>query len=241
VSQPASADDGGPAQFSTTRWTVVLSAAGSDSPQAEALEQLCRTYWPPLFAFLRRQGSTPHEAEDIVQGFFERFLAKDYLRDVSRDKGRFRSFLLASIRHYAANVRRDARTARRGAAMVHMNIDEPGVIARCEAALQTDPRPEVVFDSRLGRDGDGRRKRFGSVPPVELRIVAVERIVNDLRLGFTSISGQTYALQSRKDLSSGNWTTLTGSTRSGTGGILQITLSNDLIQPQQFYRVQQLP
>jgi len=84
------------AHFATTRWSVVLRAAGSESHQTEALEQLCRTYWPPLYAFLRRQGHAPHQAEDLVQGFFERFLAKDYLDEVSPDKGRFRSFLLAS-------------------------------------------------------------------------------------------------------------------------------------------------
>jgi len=147
VSQPASADaNGGSAQFTTTRWTVVLRAAGPDAQQFEALDQLCRTYWPSLYAFLRRQGHAPEVAEDVVQGFFERFLAKEYLRNVSPDKGRFRSFLLASLRHYAANVRRGGRTKRRGGASVHVDINDPGVAGRCEAALQTDPRPEVVFD-----------------------------------------------------------------------------------------------
>ena len=122
-------------------------AGDRTSPEtSQALEQLCRTYWLPLYAFLRRQGHIPHEAEDFVQGFFERFLAKDYLREVSPDKGRFRSFLLASLRHYAANVRRDARTERRGGALIHLNIDERPVAARCDAALQSDHRPEIVFD-----------------------------------------------------------------------------------------------
>jgi RNA polymerase sigma-70 factor (ECF subfamily) len=135
------------ASFATTHWSVVLSASERASPEAaEALEKLCRAYWPPLYAFLRRQGQSAHDAKDIVQGFFERFLAKDYLREVSPDKGRFRSFLLVSLRHYTANLRRDARTERRGGSLIHMDIDEPGVIARCEAALQTDHRPEVVFD-----------------------------------------------------------------------------------------------
>jgi RNA polymerase sigma factor (sigma-70 family) len=134
------------AHFATTRWSVVLRAAGSESQQTEALEQLCRAYWPPLYAFLRRQGHAPHQAEDLVQGFFERFLAKDYLDEVSPDKGRFRSFLLASLRHYAANVRRDQDTRRRGGTAIHFNVDEPAVAARCEAALRADHPPEVVFD-----------------------------------------------------------------------------------------------
>src|SRR5262245_35537396 len=99
------------AVFATTHWSVVLTASERTSQEgSQALEQLCQAYWPPLYAFLRRQSHTAYEAEDIVQGFFERFLAKDYLREVSPDKGRFRSFLLASLRHYAANLRRDART-----------------------------------------------------------------------------------------------------------------------------------
>src|SRR5262245_13345869 len=130
------------AVFATTHWSVVLTAGERASLESsQALEKLCGAYWPPLYAFLRRQGHTPHEAEDIVQGFFERFLVKDYLREVSPDKGRFRSFLLASLRHYAANQRRDARTERRGGAIIHMDIDEPAIAARCEAALQTDYRP----------------------------------------------------------------------------------------------------
>jgi RNA polymerase sigma-70 factor (ECF subfamily) len=147
VSQRAGADNSsGPAQFTTTRWTVVLRAAGPDDQRLDALEQLCRAYWPPLYAFMRRQGHSPEMAEDIVQGFFERFLAKDYLRSVDPDKGRFRSFLLAALRHYAANVRRDGRTERRGGDAVFLDVHEPGVAGRCEAALQADSRPEVVFD-----------------------------------------------------------------------------------------------
>jgi DNA-directed RNA polymerase specialized sigma24 family protein len=81
--------------FGTTCWTDVLSAGTDVAPAAgEALARLCAAYWPPLYAFLRRCGCTPEEAEDLVQGFFEQFIAGDYLRDVSRDKGRFRSFLL---------------------------------------------------------------------------------------------------------------------------------------------------
>lgn len=140
------ANPGVPTQFTTTRWTVVLQAAGAESGPNEALEQLCRVYWPPLYAFLRRRGYSSHEAEDVVQGFFERFLAKDYLRDVSPEKGRFRSFLLASLRHFAANVRRDRQTERRGGGVPHLDLDNPEIAARCEAALEADCRPEVVFD-----------------------------------------------------------------------------------------------
>jgi RNA polymerase sigma-70 factor (ECF subfamily) len=143
---PASNIPDHPEWFLTTRWSVVLRASGSDAEQNEALEQLCRAYWPPLYAFLRREGYPQAEAEDIVQGFFERFVAKDYLRSVHPDKGRFRSFLLASLKHFASNVRRDARTARRGGSLIHLDVDDPGVAARCEAAAQASGGASVVYD-----------------------------------------------------------------------------------------------
>ncbi|PYJ56548.1 MAG: RNA polymerase subunit sigma-24, partial [Verrucomicrobia bacterium] len=69
----------------------------------DALARLCRTYWYPLYAYVRRQGHSPHDAQDLTQEFFARLLAKNYLGDVDRSKGRFRSFLLASLKHFLAN------------------------------------------------------------------------------------------------------------------------------------------
>src|SRR5512143_4009562 len=84
-----------PKEFITTHWSVVLAAGQQESPQAaDALEQLCRTYWYPLYAFVRRRGHSPHDTEDLLQGFFACFLEKEYLAKVDRTKGRFRSFLL---------------------------------------------------------------------------------------------------------------------------------------------------
>ena len=133
--------------FATTCWTEVLSARADGMPAVgDALARLCASYWPPLYAFLRRDGCSPDEAEDLVQGFFEQFIAGDYLRDVSRDKGRFRSFLLGCLKHYAANVRRDRRTQRRGGAIPHFALEDPDVLARCEAALATQPPDDPIFD-----------------------------------------------------------------------------------------------
>lgn len=148
MNEPAiEAHEAGPsASFNTTHWSVVLRAVGPDTSQVTALEQLCQTYWPPLYVFLRREGWSSHEAQDVVQGFFERFLAKDYLLTVSPNKGRFRSFLLASLRHYAANIRRDRQTERRGGKILHLDIHDPVVSARCETALQSQPQPELAFD-----------------------------------------------------------------------------------------------
>jgi len=133
--------------FATTHWTIVLSAretaAGNVSP---ALAHLCQTYWPHLYAYLRRQGHTRHDAQDLVQGFFERFLDRDFLRNVGREKGRFRSFLLASLRHYVANSRRDGNTQRRGGGVSRIMLDEPGVMDRYESALGIESSPDVEFD-----------------------------------------------------------------------------------------------
>ena len=86
------------AWFVTTHWSVVQSAREQDSPRsAAALETLCRTYWYPLYAYLRRQGRLPHDAQDLTQGFFARFLQRDYLQAAAREKGKLRTFLLVSL------------------------------------------------------------------------------------------------------------------------------------------------
>jgi RNA polymerase sigma-70 factor (ECF subfamily) len=133
--------------FATTHWSVVL-AIGEQADRAgdEALTKLCQAYWPPLFAYLRRQGYSAHDAEDLVQGFFQRFMVEEFWRDVGREKGRFRSFLLASLRHHVANVHRHERTQRRGGSRIHVTLDEPGIAERCDAALATQAVPELVFD-----------------------------------------------------------------------------------------------
>src|SRR6185436_14563389 len=81
------------ANFSTTRWNLVFDAKNAASPDAlSALDELCRDYWPPLFAYLRREGLSPHDAEDLVQTFFARLVARDFLQGVGPEKGKFRSF-----------------------------------------------------------------------------------------------------------------------------------------------------
>src|SRR5258705_11404899 len=90
--------------FVTTHWTVVLSAQEKNSSGSEeALETLCRTYWYPLYAYVRRQGHSPHDAQDLTQEFFARLLQKDYLEAVAPEKGRFRSFLIVALKRFLAN------------------------------------------------------------------------------------------------------------------------------------------
>ena len=86
------------AQFATTHWSVVLTAGKGDSTDAAAaLEKLCRTYWYPLYAYVRRRGFSPHDGEDVIQGFFGQLLGRQAFRDKTAERGKFRSFLLASL------------------------------------------------------------------------------------------------------------------------------------------------
>lgn len=112
-----------PAAFITTHWSVVLQAQ-SESPAAqEALENLCRTYWRPIYSFVRRQGTNPEEAKDITQSFFALILERKDFSSVRQEKGRLRSFLLASLKHFMANERRDAATIKRGGGQTLIPLD----------------------------------------------------------------------------------------------------------------------
>jgi RNA polymerase sigma-70 factor (ECF subfamily) len=111
--------------FRTTRWTMVVHAREPDSAEAAAaLEQLCQTYWYPLYAFVRRQGYDPHDAQDLTQEFFARLLAKHQLESVDRAKGRFRSFLLAAMKHFLSNEWDRRNAIKRGGRQIHLSIDK---------------------------------------------------------------------------------------------------------------------
>ncbi|MCB9937460.1 MAG: hypothetical protein H6823_04405 [Planctomycetaceae bacterium] len=99
----------------TTRWSVVLAAGRQSSPDAaRALESLCRAYWYPLYAFVRRRGKQPDEARDLTQAFFARVLEKDYLNSADRERGRFRTFLLTVFKRFAANEHQREQAQKRG-------------------------------------------------------------------------------------------------------------------------------
>jgi DNA-directed RNA polymerase specialized sigma24 family protein len=96
--------------FATTHWSVVLTARDANSPPAaQGLERLCQDYWYPIYAYVRRKGRTPEEAEDLTQAFFAHLLQRDFLRNVGREKGRFRSFLLACLTHFLVDEWEKAR------------------------------------------------------------------------------------------------------------------------------------
>src|SRR5437762_432282 len=110
--------------FATTHWSVVLAAGHSSVPGAqEALETLCRAYWYPLYVYIRRQGQSPHDAQDLTQEFFARLLEKKYLRLADPDRGKFRAFLLKSLKHFLVNEWEKARTQKRGGGQSVVPLD----------------------------------------------------------------------------------------------------------------------
>ena len=135
--------------FHTTHWTVVLQAkADQGSGAQEALASLCSTYWYPLYAFVRRQGSSPPEAEDLIQEFFCPVLQRQWLVNVSPAAGKFRSFLLACLKNFVTNERERAKTQRRGGGRKILPLD--GETAETRYALEPVTRitPEVLFERR---------------------------------------------------------------------------------------------
>lgn len=135
-----------PEWFLTTHWSVVLNARAADSQKAKAaLESLCRAYWYPLYAFVRRQGQSPHDAEDLIQGFFAQCIEKNYLHTADKQKGRFRSFLLIALKRFLANEWDRARTRKRGGDRQIISLDAEERYAAEPADSLT---PDKLFERR---------------------------------------------------------------------------------------------
>ena len=150
----------GERSFATTRWSLVLAAGAGGS---RALAELCRAYWFPLYAFTRRLGHGPHDAEDFTQGFFADLLARDALAGVAAERGRFRSFLLASLKNFLADQRDRARAQKRGGGAPVISFDAVAAEERYALEPAGDGAPELLFDRAwalavveraLGRVGD---------------------------------------------------------------------------------------
>ena len=137
-------------QFVTTRWSVVL-AAGSNVASAgarEALTSLCETYWYPLYAFLRSRGHSAPDAEDLTQAFFARLLEKHALRHADPGRGRFRSFLLTSLTHFAANEYDKEAAKKRGGGIPALSLEFENAEGRFQLEPATTETPEKLFDRR---------------------------------------------------------------------------------------------
>jgi RNA polymerase sigma factor (sigma-70 family) len=165
-----------PHDFTTTRWTLVVAAQrGSAEQRRSALSQLCDAYWAPIYAFLRRRGHDADDAADLTQAFFQHLIEKRGLAGVDPALGRFRAFLLASVKHFAANARERDGAQKRGGGWMRLDLDAPSLERRYAAARSAALDPEQAFerqwaatvlDRALGRlevaqREAGRAREFG--------------------------------------------------------------------------------
>jgi RNA polymerase sigma factor (sigma-70 family) len=133
--------------FQTTNWTLIVRAGNGDSTDGrDALAALCETYWYPVYAFIRRQGYAAADAEDLTQGYFARFIEKEYLKDLTPEAGRFRAFVLASARHFLSNERDRDRAQKRGGGRPSLQLDRPGAEERYALEPVDPATPESLFE-----------------------------------------------------------------------------------------------
>ena len=135
--------------FHTTRWTVIRAARNKSEPgSTEALAALCEAYWYPLYFFVRRLGNDADDARDLTQGYFLNLMERNYLDTVREDAGKFRSFLLASMKHYLANVKRDAAALKRGGGEVPISLDADDAESRYRLEPVDEVTPERAYEKR---------------------------------------------------------------------------------------------
>jgi RNA polymerase sigma factor (sigma-70 family) len=170
---------GGRHRFATTHWSLVISAGGSTSGASKALAELCETYWYPAYAFVRRTGHSTEEAADLTQAFFAQVLEKHYLKDARPDRGRFRSFLLASLRHFLSNERDRVQAVKRGGRVAHVPFELDTGEQRYQLEPANDMTPERIYERRwtltvldkaMARvaekyEGTGKRELFERLQP----------------------------------------------------------------------------
>jgi RNA polymerase sigma-70 factor (ECF subfamily) len=135
------------ARFDTTNWSVVLKAARADTTAGQdALATLCETYWYPVYAFVRRSGARAQEAEDLTQEYFARLLEKRFLDDVRPERGRFRSFVLVSVRHFLCNERDRKNALKRGGGRSPLPLHGEGGETRYEREPVDSVTPEMLLE-----------------------------------------------------------------------------------------------
>ena len=133
--------------FVTTHWSVVLAAGRGDTTHAfDALARLCKTYWYPLYAYARRCGCPPHDAEDMTQEFFARLLAGNWVAQADQQRGRFRSFLLSAMKHFMANEWNKSQTQKRGGGKCMLPLNEDSAEQRYQLERAAKATPESRFE-----------------------------------------------------------------------------------------------
>src|ERR1051325_9169747 len=134
--------------FSTTNWSVVLEAQGQSPAAQEALEKLCRTYWRPVYSFIRREGTGPEEAEDLTQSFFALLLERRNFDDVRKEKGRLRSYLLTSLKHFLVSAHRRAVTVKRGKGQQPVPLEELASVKHTEMEPADHLTADRIYERR---------------------------------------------------------------------------------------------
>jgi RNA polymerase sigma factor (sigma-70 family) len=201
--------------FATTHWSVVLAAGQGDTSAAQvALEKLCRTYWPPLYAYVRRRQFSPEDAQDLTQEFFARFLAGNYLQKIQRSGGKFRSYLLRACQHFLANEWDKAHAAKRGGDQVTFSLDDQNPESRYQLVDNPDRTPEEVYDQSWAwalleqvrtrmRDeyaADGKRERFEHLEqflPGEASLMNYAEVAPQLGLSEEAVRSEVCRLRKR--------------------------------------------
>src|ERR1043166_5200815 len=203
------------AAFATTHWSVVLAAGHPfDAESQPALEKLCRAYWYPLYAYVRRRGYSPHDAQDLTQEFFARILGCDYLKRADPQRGTFRSFLLAGLQNFLANEWDRARAEKRGGRHAFISLDEQSPEERYQHEPTTNASPEKLFERRwaltllqkaleklrLECAGAGKSGQFDSLKPFLSGVTAdgdYERPAAQLGVKVESIAVAVHRLRQR--------------------------------------------
>jgi len=148
---PGTLQEGG-ASFATTHWSVVAQSALTDVPEAsKALEQLCEMYWPPIYSFIRRRGYAPADAQDLTQSFFAFLLRTKAYARADRQQGRFRSFLLASVKHFLSDNWDRDRAVKRGGDFEFVSLDQQTAEALYDAPSAGDSTAEHLFELRWAK------------------------------------------------------------------------------------------
>lgn len=180
--------------FATTCWSEVLQAAGESEAARQALESLCRAYWFPVYALIRRRGYDPETARDFTQGFFVRFLARDGLARARRERGSFRGYLSRAVQHYLADERDRARTQKRGGGAEAIPLDSEMLEERSLQA-PAEWTPDRVFDRQWALAVMGESRRRLETEMSEAGREAVLRVLNDLgSVGASSLEEQARGL-----------------------------------------------
>jgi DNA-directed RNA polymerase specialized sigma24 family protein len=201
--------------FRTTHWSVVIRAREHWSDQSrEALERLCRTYWYPIYVFVRRRGLGSHEAEDLTQGFFTKLLEKNYLESADRDKGRFRTFLLTAVTRFLANEWDRERALKRGGGQAVFSLEDLAPEGMDAYDPPSDQTPEHLYErqwaeavlqqvlARLRRefDGAGRAEVFDELKSFLLEekgAVSYADVAKRLNLTLPALKSSIFRLRQR--------------------------------------------